>query len=367
MIISHPWRELARQVAGRLDFKYLTAHERGWACVDSVYTGLDRDVAEYLLQARGSGTADSALRAVYCYEDCALDTFKVAKQHGLKCFYDLPIAYWETSQRLLLEEAQRLPEWEPTLGATQDSPSKLTRKTYELMLADIVFCPSKFVLDSLPETVRDTKTCVVAEFGSPGLEELPPGESGSQLTTGPLRLLFAGSLSQRKGLADVFQAVKLLNRSDVQLVVMGSPLVPMDFYRKQFPGFKYEPPRPHFEVLKLMRSCHALVLPSIVEGRALVQQEAMSCGLPIIVTYNAGGSDLIEQGTTGFLVPIRSPESIAEKINWLADNRSSIPEMGKCAATRAQEVTWRQYQSKIISVIQSALGESVADQALGRG
>ena len=40
-------------------------------------------------------------------------------------------------------------------------------------------------------------------------------------------------------------------------------------------------------------------LPSIVEGRALVQQEALSCGLPIIVTSNAGGEDLIDEGLTG--------------------------------------------------------------------
>ena len=54
----------------------------------------------------------------------------------------------------------------------------------------------------------------------------------------------------------------------------------------------------------------ALVLPSIVEGRALVQQEALSCGLPIIVTPNAGGEDLVEEGKTGHIIPIRSPQSI---------------------------------------------------------
>ena len=50
-----------------------------------------------------------------------------------------------------------------------------------------------------------------------------------------------------------------------------------------------------------MKEHDALVLPSIVEGRALVQQEALSCGLPIIVTPNTGGEDLIEEGTTGYL------------------------------------------------------------------
>ncbi len=49
-----------------------------------------------------------------------------------------------------------------------------------------------------------------------------------------------------------------------------------------------------------MQSCDVFVLPSIVEGRALVQQEAMACGLPVIATRNAGADDLIEDGTNWF-------------------------------------------------------------------
>ena len=69
-----------------------------------------------------------------------------------------------------------------------------------------------------------------------------------------------------------------------------------------------------------MKEHDALVLPSILEGRALVQQEALSCGLPIIVTPNAGGEDLVEEGETGHLVSIRSPETIANAICTILAN-----------------------------------------------
>ena len=52
-----------------------------------------------------------------------------------------------------------------------------------------------------------------------------------------------------------------------------------------------------------MQQHDALVLPSIVEGRALVQQEFLSCGLPIIVTPNSGGEDLVEEGKPDTLFP----------------------------------------------------------------
>ena len=74
---------------------------------------------------------------------------------------------------------------------------------------------------------------------------------------------------------------------------MGTPLMEMRFYRQKFDDFTYEPPRSHKEVLKLMRTCHVLVLPSIVEGRALVMQEAMSQGMALLVTANTGGEDLV--------------------------------------------------------------------------
>lgn len=249
---------------------------------------------------------------------------------------------------MLAEEAERLPAWAPTLVGTGDSEEKLARKTEEIALADIVICPSKFVYASLPESIRTKKKCIVAEFGTPNALINAQGTDRRQ---SGLRLLFVGSMTQRKGLADVFEAMKLIKRTDVELVVLGSPIVDLRFYRSQYPSFTYEPTRSNPEVLKLMSTCDVLVLPSIVEGRALVQQEAMAAGLPLIVTANAGGADLIEEGKTGFLVPIRSPQAIAERINWFADNREQLENMRALAQQKARELTWSSYADKILTAI----------------
>jgi glycosyltransferase involved in cell wall biosynthesis len=158
-------------------------------------------------------------------------------------------------------------------------------------------------------------------------------------------------MTQRKGLADLFAAIKVVKSKEIELVVMGSPLAPMEFYRSEFADFIYEEPRPHARVLELMESCDVLALPSIVEGRALVQQEAMSCGLPLIVTKNAGGEDLTEEGRTGFLVPIRAPEAIAEKLDWFAANRDKLPEMKRAAFEKAATLTWERYVNLILKAI----------------
>ena len=172
-----------------------------------------------------------------------------------------------------------------------------------------------------------------------------------------LRVLFAGALTQRKGLADLFTAMRLVDSRDVELVVMGSLLQPLSWYRTQLSPFTYEAPRPHAEVMRLMQTCDVLVLPSIVEGRALVQQEAMACGLPVIATRNAGADDLIADGETGFLVPIRAPEALAEKISWCAANRATVSGMGIAAQDRAAKMTWRGYGEKVLAAIRALTGE----------
>ena len=333
-IVFHPLKELMRLAAKR-------------ASIDEVYIDLDAFVAKRISRA------GKKLTGVYCYEDGALETFRAAKTAGLRCCYDLPIAYWETSQRLLWEEAERRPAWEPTLVGTRDSQAKLQRKTTELELADVIFCASKFVYDSLPARARETKRCVLAEFGSPKVS-LHDGGRPAEDARRPLRMLFAGSMTQRKGLADLFDAVKLLKRAEVELIVLGTPIAPLEFYKNEFPHFRHEGPRPHGQVLELMRTCDVFCLPSLVEGRALVQQEALSCGLPLIVTPNAGGEDLIEEGRTGFLVPIRAPEKIAEKIAWFADHRDALPVMRDAARRKAAEYTWERYGEKIIAGIEAA-------------
>ena len=315
--------------------------------VDRSYDALDQLAARTLPQLLP--------RVIHAYEDGAINSFKQAKELGVYCSYELPIAHWQTVRRLLSEEAERLPDWEPTLESTRESEDKLFRKEEELDLADCISCPSEFVLQSIPKNIRSKKNCIVAPFGSPPC--LPNKRLKQDNKNNNLKLLFVGSMSQRKGLADLFEAMKMLRNDPVTLTVLGQPSMPMEFYRNCLPNFEYLAPCSNENVRKVMQEHDALVLPSIAEGRALVQQEALACGLPLIVTANAGGEDLIEEGITGYLVSIRSPEDIFEKITRLIENRKSIPEIREACQAKAKLYTWKEYSRKIIdlnlSIVQS--------------
>jgi glycosyltransferase involved in cell wall biosynthesis len=344
-ILQHPWREVARTVCNKIGWSYPLRHEEGFASIDGVLQDFDRFTAGVLPKVH----RQHGLGAVYAYEDSALDTFKAAKALDLKCVYDLPISYWEVGRRLMEEELQRLPAWAGALGGgMSDSPAKLERKAQELALADLVVVPSRFVADSLPSWAAQ-KTRVLSPFGSPISTGAPSREAPDP--SRPLRVLFVGSMGQRKGLADLFQAMQLLKGENIELIVMGSLLGDLAFYRSQYPGFTHEKGRPHAEVLKLMRSCDVFCLPSLYEGRALVMQEAMSQGLPVVITPNTGGEDLVIEGKTGFLVPIRSPAKIAEKLAWFNQNRQELPAMKEAAMQHAASYTWPNYSQVVIDAI----------------
>lgn len=326
--------EILRLLFGR----YKTQKERK-NDTDKVYEKLDRKVSENLEKLNVS--------CVHGYEDGAAHTFRRAKKLGIRCSYELPIAHWATSRQLLAKEAERYPEWIPTLDSISENEEKLYRKEQELELADCISCPSEFVLQSIPENIRNSKPCQVAHFGSPGISE---GliEKVEPKNNPKLKILFVGSMSQRKGLADLFNALNILNTHHVSLTIVGQPAMPISFYRAQYTDFKHIPSCSNETVKSIMRSHDILILPSIVEGCALVQLEALSCGLPIMITRNTGGEDFIDEKETGFLVPTGNPEKIAEKIEWLIYNRSILPEMKILSKNKSAKYKWEIYAKHIL-------------------
>jgi glycosyltransferase involved in cell wall biosynthesis len=304
---------------------------------DHSYQALDIKVSHEL------NTLNSQI--LHAYEDGCSSSFARAKELDIQCSYELPIAHWATVRRLLAEEAERYPEWEPTLESTREPEEKLCRKEEELRLADRITCPSQFVLDSIPLEIRQKTPCQISPFGTPPHKTVDFECSPKNDT---LKLLFVGSMSQRKGLADLFEAMKSLKGEPISLSILGQPSMPLVFYRRQFSEFEYYRPCSNNKVRAIMKEHDALVLPSIVEGRALVQQEALSCGLPIIVTPNAGGEDLVDDGKTGHLVPIRSPKKIAEAIRAMIKNKNHKEEIRKLCQMKAKQYSWTSYAQRII-------------------
>lgn len=93
-----------------------------------------------------------------------------------------------------------------------------------------------------------------------------------------------------------------------------------------------------------------------VKGLATVQGQAMACGLPVIATTNTGGEDLFTDGVEGFVVPIRSPEAIREKVLYLYEHPEVREEMSRAALQRVQQLGgWNDYGERMVATYEQAL------------
>ena len=344
---TRPWREALRLSCVRLGFHNLTIGETAPLSVDSVLRDFDLHVAAQLV--RKSGT-----QGVYAYEDAALATFREAKKAGIKCLYDLPIGYWRAGRRILSEEAERRPDWVEAMEGLQDSTEKLERKDEELQLADHVLVASTFTMQTLKDHPVALAPISVVPYGAndapvPSIQSCRPEKGES------LKALFVGGLSQRKGIADLFEAVEMA-ASGVELTVVGrKPAKVCKPLESALKKHRWIESLPRERILEEMRRHDVLVFPSLFEGFGLVVTEALSQGLPVITTSHTCGPDVLTEGEDGFIVPIRDPQAIAEKLELLHRDRGRLAAMRQAALKKAEALTWESYRQGVVEVVREAL------------
>jgi starch synthase len=343
----YPWIEAGRLLASRFRLDGLTRHEVGWFSVDAVYRGLDATVASRLHRAKN-------IQAVYAYEDGALASFRVARKLGLKTIYELPIGYWRYYQELMEEEAQLEPEWAITLPGIFDSASKRERKDEELALSSHIVVASEFVRHTLLKAGPLNAGVSVAPYGAPAtcaakIWPSPPD--------GPLKVIFVGMLSQRKGISYLLKAADLLG-SRIKLTIVGKRIGKCRALDGALRVHRWIPSLNHSDLLQEIGRHDVMVFPSLFEGLGLVLLEALSQGVPVITTKHSGAPDFLSDGEDGFLVPIRDAGAIAEKLELLADDRDRLEVMSDAAIRKAAQHSWKRYRERLAGIVCRALSGS---------
>ncbi len=344
-----PWREIGRLIATKAGLSSLIRFENDIFNINSITRNLDMYVAKNIKVAFEKGSI-----GVYSCEDTAVHSFREAKKFGMLCLYDLPIGYWREAHRILEHERQSLPEWAGTLTGLSDSQKKLAQKDEELQLADEIFVASSFTANSLKAYPGKLAPVHVIPYGYPPVFE---GKRNypSKDDPRPLKLLFVGGLSQRKGIAYLFEAVKALGNR-VQLTVVGhKPLENCAVLDDVLTKHRWIPTLPHHKVLELMRQNDVLVFPSLFEGFGLVITEAMSQGTPVITTERTAGPDIITHGKDGWLVKAGSTEALKTQIEELLIQPQKIEEVGKAAKESARNWAWKNYGDQLASTIEKII------------
>lgn len=341
---TSPWYEAARLASQRLR---LPADIRQYFSVDAIYRHLDRCTANRIDVREFYG--------VYAYEDGSKESFRTAKKLGMVTIYDLPIGYWRAGRDIYREEAERMPEWRSTLPGLGDDEAKLDRKDEELRLADAVLVASRFTAESLRKAPFAIPDPIVIPYGCASPSPQPSFNGDLVPRRGaPLRVLFVGSLSQRKGIYELFRAVEALG-DHATLTLVGGKVGDCPARDPYLEQHRWIPTLAHSDVLRLMREHDVLVFPSLFEGFGLVVTEALSQGLPVITTPNTCGPDILTEAEDGFIVPIRDWETIAARLETLDRDRSRLVQMKLNARSAAARQPWTHYRQGVVNAVREVL------------
>jgi len=92
------------------------------------------------------------------------------------------------------------------------------------------------------------------------------------------------------------------------------------------------------DIPQILNASDVFVMPSILpDSFPTVILEAMAAGLPIVATKSGGASEMVEDGVSGFLIPIKDVELGVEKISILIKNEGLAKTMGQFARSQVQQ------------------------------
>ena len=226
------------------------------------------------------------------------------------------------------------------------------RELWEYEHCDRIVVPSGFARQTFLQKALSAEKVVKVSFGV-DLRMFQPLPK----TDNVFRVIYVGALSLRKGVPYLLQALASLKLPRLEAWLLGSLQVEMRPFLEKYNGvYRYWGIQPRSELHRYYSQGSVFVLPSLQEGLALVLAQAMACGLPIIATANSGAEDLITDGVEGFIVPIRDPAAIKEKLAYLHDNPSVRDSMALAALTRARKQRgWDAYGEQMAANYQVAL------------
>jgi glycosyltransferase involved in cell wall biosynthesis len=170
-------------------------------------------------------------------------------------------------------------------------------------------------------------------------------------------VLWLGQVNLRKGIQYVAPAARLLPGVDFEIA---GPLAISDKAVAEFPpNVRFLGRITRDRTVDLYRQADVFILPTVSDGFALTQLEAMAQGVPVVTTPNCG--DVVTDGKDGLIVPARDSEALARAIALLDSDRSLLESMSAATARKLPQFS----ASVCIGQIEAAAAKALAARRAG--
>jgi glycosyltransferase involved in cell wall biosynthesis len=242
----------------------------------------------------------------FAYDTGALETMEWCRDQRIKCVLD-QMDPNRTEVELVQAEEKNWPGW-----ARQElrvPEEYFVRREQEWTLADRIVVNSEFSRRALIQQGVPAGRLVVMPLCYEAATEttwLPLPEISA---AAPLRVLFLGQVILRKGIQYLLSAAKKLEGENIRFDIVG-PVGISDEAVSTAPRNVYFHGRTsRDQAAKWYRQAHLFALPTLSDGFAITQLEAMTHGLPVVATDCCG--EVVANGKDGFVTPARDVDALA--------------------------------------------------------
>lgn len=290
--------------------------------------------------------------ALIAISGAGLKAGRLLQSRGGKYICDRGSTHARYQWKLLQEEHDR---WGVPLDIYD--PRDTAREEEQYALADCITVPSSFAARSFVEEGIPAEKIRVIPYGV----RLDAFRPVMEPAADHFDILFVGQVSLRKGVPYLMEAFAGVRHPRKRLRLVGpvfSHMKPM-FAKLPMEHVEVMGAVSRVELVRLFSSSHAMVLPSLEEGLALVQGEAMACGCPVIATPNTGSEDLIVDSGQGFIVPPKNARAIQDRLQQLADDPGLQRRMRAAALERVRHLGgWNDYGDRWFQLLNELCGGS---------
>jgi glycosyltransferase involved in cell wall biosynthesis len=310
----------------------------------------DRRVAELALQH-----AD----AIYGYEYSALRSFREAQRRRIARIYEVPAPEHDFVEKIIQHEIEQFPELNDGRRSyfVERQERRTERRRQEWNLADVIIANSAFTKQSYAAAGLDVSKVHVIPLGAPGVNER--GLAGGSRDDAPLKVLWAGTFSIRKGAHYLLRGWRsLAPKQNAGLQIVGSIAVPERILRNLPSSIVVSPTMGKASLFELYRTADVLIFPTLCDGFGMVVTEAFSQGLPVITTSRAGAAEIVRSGENGIVIPAADAVAIAGALDWCMNHRAELREMRRGAIEAAARWQWPDFRRELIGHLISGLKEA---------
>ncbi|PSB08302.1 glycosyl transferase [Pleurocapsa sp. CCALA 161] len=304
---------------------------------------------------------------IHAWSSMAEPSINWAKQNGIPVVLERSSAHIMVQSQILEEEYKQLGL---EFVSTEVHPEIVAQELREYKLADRIAVPSLFAKRTFLQQGFNEAQLIHNPFGT-SLETFAPKAKEDDV----FRVVYAGSLGVRKGVYYLVRAFIEANLPHSELVLLGkvTPETPQLLTgadeRVKCIGHVSET-----RLAEFYRNSSVFVMPSLEEGLALVQAQALACGIPLICTTNTGGEDLlriqgeqpikldkgIEEYPAGYLVPVKSSKAISSLLELLASNSDLLAQKRQATMNfQLQDLSWKQYAKRAMQAYQQMLSQKL--------